>query len=231
MKKQDRMAVRPSAQSVKHSKSANLGRHLRELELKLAGNPYGDLNECFRAFQQIVQDDIDSRRHAKWPTHRTTELYHPAFGTVHIDCRIAPLVQQIWAAQMYTFNSCEDNIPAGYVWIQFACFIDIESFLSIVLGGENESSDFYRRVTAMRARGSWGKDEWRYSTSFDRFDGMHFISVSVRFPRRDLSRVYRKVYDHNRVAERNEQDENSDAENHPKGRRTDAETEAGKAAI
>lgn len=36
-----------------------------------------------------------------------------------VDCGIAPLVEALWQRGMMTTLSCENNVPKGFVWIQF----------------------------------------------------------------------------------------------------------------
>jgi hypothetical protein len=152
--------------------------------------------------------------------HPTSSRRHPAVRVVwsdqdaDIDETIAPLILEMWKAGVRTANSCEDNLPQGFVWIQFRTTQDAERFLNII--GEFEDDDpapsRYRR---MLGEGEW-PNEWRYAIGLEDWavdwevdeDGLIIETrgqdrpilcfwVSIRFPRSDLSWVTERIAYHN----------------------------------
>jgi hypothetical protein len=137
-----------------------------------------------------------------------------------IDCEIAPLILELWKAGIQTANSCEDNVPRGFVWIQFLTVPDAERFLDVVGhyddDGQESVPSRYRRILG---EGEW-PDDWIYSTGLEDWsvecevDGDDTIRetrtqafpafrfwMSVRFPRADLPWVVDKLKTYNGVAQ------------------------------
>jgi hypothetical protein len=120
----------------------------------------------------------------------------------HIDVEIADLISNLWKLDLMTFNSCQDNVPKGFVWIEFGSVYDAEQFLNYVSEYSEESESVYCRITR-----KWGDTtdlDWQYATHIhdfgvdeeltdddaflETFTGKHEIhfSMSVRFPHSDL---------------------------------------------
>jgi len=51
-------------------------------------------------------------------------------GAVAIDTLLAPLIQELWQADIKTLQSCQEHRP-GEAWIVFANTADLETFLTI----------------------------------------------------------------------------------------------------
>lgn len=66
-----------------------------------------------------------------------------------IDEGIAPLIEQIWKADIYTVNSCEENRP-DIIWIEFLTPDDASWFLNIVAQYDKDIDSLYNR-----ARNGW----------------------------------------------------------------------------
>jgi len=62
--------------------------------------------------------------------HRATKIEHDG-KVVDIDDKLVPLMKALWNAGMETRMSCEDNLPRGCCWIQFATKEDRARFLAI----------------------------------------------------------------------------------------------------
>jgi hypothetical protein len=135
-----------------------------------------------------------------------------------IDEAIAPLILEIWKAGIRTANSCEDNVPRGFVWIQFPTTQDAERFLNIIGEYEDEepAPSRYRRVLAEAEwPGEWryavGLEDWAVDCEVDeenwivekrtRDRPMFCFWVSIRFPRSDIRWVTQRITDHNVRAE------------------------------
>jgi hypothetical protein len=126
-----------------------------------------------------------------------------------IDEEIADLVLNFWKLGLRTSNSCQDNVPKGFVWIEFCSVCDAEVFLSLVAEYSEEYGSVYDRMT--RAWGDRTALDWQYNTDLTdfgvdleypnddefvpRFTGKHDLrfSMSVRFPRQDLEFVKKRI--------------------------------------
>jgi hypothetical protein len=133
-----------------------------------------------------------------------------------IDEEIAPLIEEIWKADIDTANSCQENKP-GIVWIEFLSADDAASFLNIVAEYEEEIDSLYNRI-----RHGWDSISGRLSAPFweytihpqdfalqqevdeeDCVDEWHegiadfFFSVSIRFPRSDVPTLLERLRRYN----------------------------------
>ena len=114
-------------------------------------------------------------------------------------CRLSTKISQnFWRAGIETTNSCEDNVPQGYVWIEFASEYDLQKFLIIVVDDEEHDSEFYNRVFVAEYPNSW-RFKINYSdVTDDNIDTPRDyyccidLSFSVRFPMTDYDRVLSK---------------------------------------
>lgn len=59
--------------------------------------------------------------------HQTKKL-----NDIDIDCKIYKLIKLIWESDIETVNSCENNVPDGFIWIEFSTYIDFYRFMDIV---------------------------------------------------------------------------------------------------
>src|SRR6266478_2607913 len=79
----------------------------------------------------------------------------------YIDVEIAELVLNLWKLGLTTTNSCQDNVPKGFVWIEFFSSHDAEMFLNYVAEYSEEPGSVYDRMT--RAWGDKTSRDWKYS--------------------------------------------------------------------
>jgi hypothetical protein len=126
---------------------------------------------------------------------------------VAIDVEIAPLVEAIWNLDIETLNSCQDNGDNHYVWLEFATPYDASRFLNAVIGRLGDHRTLYGRAmgTTMDT-----PDVWSYAVLPTNYgieeslinDAVHEhrigpndvdFSISIRFPRRDLPAVLRRL--------------------------------------
>lgn len=129
-----------------------------------------------------------------------------------IDKAIAPLIEELWKADIDTVMSCQENEP-GIIWIEFAETYDAERFLNIVGHVEEGIDTLYNRISM-----TWFDDNsemsapyWDYSISVDDCaqdndgetvewdeDAPRFhLSPSIRFPQSDYDVVLRRMRRHN----------------------------------
>ena len=63
--------------------------------------------------------------------HNQVEVKHPRWDyCIPIDEDLTELMNAIWQMDLITFNSCQDNIPTTYTWVEFSIqsglrFLDI----------------------------------------------------------------------------------------------------------
>lgn len=135
-----------------------------------------------------------------------------------IDEEIAPLIEEIWKADMGTTNSCQEN-QSGIAWIGFTTSFEAAEFLDIVAGEYSAEFDsLYNRI-----RGKWDSTSdpvqgmWQYSlypvdVSVRQWDvdentideeaigSREFIfHVSIRFPRTDIDVLLQRMREFNLV--------------------------------
>lgn len=138
-----------------------------------------------------------------------------------VDLEIAPLIEEIWKAGLWTWNSCQ-NCVEGRVWIQFSHVEDGQRFLEIVAAEyDPDPWSLYQRIRCHWTPGDvdweiFERDhQWHYEAVSPRDDNVVFdpeqsadleilgppsisFSLSVRFPREDLDEVYRRLQAFNR---------------------------------
>ncbi|ARF11182.1 hypothetical protein Klosneuvirus_1_39 [Klosneuvirus KNV1] len=121
---------------------------------------------------------------------------------IDIDKNIAPLIKELWKAHIDTMNSCENNIPIDYIWIEFSSETDYNQFIEIILLDENYGDDRTQRILGISNNiyKSWYKDI-HHDVFFDDKDGVInnvINSVSLRFPKDDYEFVLNKIKNHNK---------------------------------
>jgi hypothetical protein len=147
--------------------------------------------------------------------HETITLRLEKYNTnVKIDKKIAPLISELWKANIMTSNSCENNVPDEFIWIQFEDLRDYKKFLNIIFLHERCDNEILQRAI----RGNSENDCWRYDMSLDtdyetNEDGYMIdddceceyieIGVSVRFPQKDLDFVHTKIKNFNEKIRQN----------------------------
>jgi hypothetical protein len=136
--------------------------------------------------------------------HKKVSLFNPFLEKhLDIDKNIAELIECLWKLDIETTNSCENNVPTDYVWIEFFSGADAETFLEIIgkhiykdKADKYEEDDLYQR---MKRPADEPPNQWLYSCELgdcnesiinddlvmdDEFGGFS-ISISVRFPQKD----------------------------------------------
>lgn len=130
---------------------------------------------------------------------------------VHIDTQITELIQLLWKLGIRTNNSCENNIPTNYIWIEFTHSIDATIFLNIIgkyiyksKAQKYEENDLYQRIKRPEDE---PPNQWLFScnlldyseqiindeTTMNRkFKGFE-ITISIRFPQEDYSTVVKAL--------------------------------------
>lgn len=136
-------------------------------------------------------------------------------GAVPIDAGIAPLIQELWKAGLFTMNSCEENRP-GWMWIEFLDVNAAEGFLDIVARYEDHMDSLYNRIrqawspTEGELQGEWEYDahpsDWAVEETEvedgyieECCDGpsQFTFSLSIRFPRSDFPVLLERMREYN----------------------------------
>jgi hypothetical protein len=161
-------------------------------------------------------DPTTSAWTGEWPAGDLHRAVHVKVGRrqADIDAKIAPLIREMWKADIDTMMSCQ-NSPPGSVWINFPSLPDCERFLSLVADYDPRPNSIYNRIRQHHLAAE-GNDYWRLDTLFDDLfvddteDGEEvslappaFVATfSVRFPHRDLPAVLKRLKSFNRANRR-----------------------------
>lgn len=132
-----------------------------------------------------------------------------------VDRGIAPLIEEIWKAGIFTLLSCEENRP-GIMWIEFVSAIEAEVFLNIVARYEEDIDSLYNRIRQAWTRidgvipGAWeyAINPFDYSVEQRILDDYsieesstgpsEFIfSMGIRFPKEDYPTILQRMKEHN----------------------------------
>lgn len=134
-----------------------------------------------------------------------------------IDEELAPLIEEIWKADIPTVNACQEN-RNGIAWIEFLTGIDVADFLNVVAGKySDEINSLYNRI-----RGEWddavtgpAEGKWQFSMrSVDMSVRQWFVDensideevmgppefifhVSIHFPRTDIPVLLQRMREFN----------------------------------
>jgi hypothetical protein len=132
--------------------------------------------------------------------HETELVYNGTLRKkIKIDKQIANLMEMVWANGIKTCNSCEDNVPKGYIWIEFLTSNDLQKFLDIVFEDVDSDDNLYERAFVYYKH---KKDAWQYDTGVFRDDGEEegddgtkeiFVTISLRFPFKDKEFIQNKL--------------------------------------
>ena len=126
---------------------------------------------------------------------------------VAIDVEIAPLIKVLWERGIETLNSCQDSGDNHWVWIEFATPLDASKFLNAAIGRFGDHRTLYGRAmgTSMDTPDAWTYQVFPVNYGIEesivddevqeRRIGPNDVdfSISIRFPRRDMSTVLRHL--------------------------------------
>lgn len=148
-------------------------------------------------------------------THHEMVFVHWNDKQAYIDRTIAPLIRELWKADIPTINSCEEVRP-GWVWIQFPATTFAEAFLDSTARYDDGLDDLYYRIrrewTSNNRReiaGAWKYEVYPQDLTVDETEleakgdeaclgPSHFVFVtSVFFPQSDLPIILAHMKDLN----------------------------------
>jgi len=161
----------------------------------------------------ITEDELDSlSREAGVQPFTMGTTRHPQARIEHagksadVDEEIAPLLLELWRANLWTIASCQDL--GGRVSIEFEDGRTAETFLNLVSDGRSSDVDsIYNRIVVEEEPDDWEYFRrhriWEYGAGrpIDYAEtgppDFEFWGVAVRFPRSDLDEALRRVRDFN----------------------------------
>jgi hypothetical protein len=158
--------------------------------------PFGTIAHLILHMEQVIANHI----HPPHVSHENVNVSH--FGQIRrIDRKIAPLISEIWRLGLSTLNSCENNVPQDYMWIEFADEASLRQFVTIVLTNESEQSDLGKKVLGY----SYGyPNAWQITISYGYDDDDETMSCPrvstiegyfhVRFPSSDYDTILEKFF-------------------------------------
>jgi hypothetical protein len=142
--------------------------------------------------------------------HKTTRIACPFYEnqTIEIDNGIFDLISELWKANIKTCSSCEDDMPANYMWIEFCPASDGDSFLEIIMNGYEENDKLSLRILDRADKNNWiieyiPENINEYTDSDDdeatsESKVIDFISnLSIRFPKSDYKQILKRIKAHN----------------------------------
>jgi hypothetical protein len=135
-----------------------------------------------------------------------------------VDVKLAPLILELWKAEIWTLQSCQNHSMAHKVWLHFLTAETAEQFLSVAADPEH-TPDLWCRAGA-RYFGGCGRtstiltphdgprieerDAWEYHVGIAEHalsgaeqSALLIIEISVLFPRRDLKVILARIQEYN----------------------------------
>ena len=161
----------------------------------------------------MLDNEIDSKVKSELKTkHEQIPAYYFFYDQyIDIDRGIVELMCHIWRAGIRTSNSCENNVPTDYVWIQFRDTKDLKKFINITFRDIERTSGIYDRSLS-EDYDPKNCDRWVYNydlrdvvqdiEDFDIVKNDHdalnlYCFASVRFPKYDYSYILEQFKKHN----------------------------------
>lgn len=114
---------------------------------------------------ELIKYDLSKKKQSNIPkkTHKTIEMEFDN-DIIEIDRNISDLMECIWMCDIKTINSCENNIPKNYVWIEFFHYCDLQKFQNILFEGIDNYDPIKIRALDMQY---YHDDAWKWDISFD----------------------------------------------------------------
>jgi hypothetical protein len=147
----------------------------------------------------------------------TIGTFHPQvtlkYGrmSASVDEKLAPLIRELWRANIRTLQSCQNHTATKKVWLHFPTAENAERFLNVAIE-RAATPDLWRRASswyfgqhnpiagplyAENGEPIALKDSWEFHTGIGTHsaDGrsLLIVEVSVLFPRRDLKTVLARM--------------------------------------
>ena len=152
-------------------------------------NEYAVNGKIDKASLSVVKYDLSKRKQsiAKKSPHKTVELEYDD-EIIDIDKNISDLMECLWVCDIQTVNSCENNIPKNYIWIEFLDFFDLERFQDILFTGMDNYDE--RKIRALDTP-YYRTNAWKWDMAFGtkvQMDRDKMIELNI------LTDYYTKLY-------------------------------------
>ena len=127
-------------------------------------NEYAVNGKIDKASLSVVKYDLSKRKQsiAKKSPHKTVELEYDD-EIIDIDKNISDLMECLWVCDIQTVNSCENNIPKNYIWIEFLELFDLERFQDILFTGMDNYDE--RKIRALDTP-YYRTNAWKWDMAF-----------------------------------------------------------------
>jgi len=163
----------------------------------------------------MTKNYIDDSSENLVQTETAPERHHPSIVVAHgelreeIDVKIAPLILEIWKAEIGTMMSCQET-EQGIAWIEFDSPEDLQKFLNIVIEHEPGADVLYNRVNRQLA-GNQSLPSWEFLVNFldlceDTEEQCDFgivdfeLTIGVYFPHADIPVLLERLKSTNQLA-------------------------------
>ena len=162
-------------------------------------------DSSFKRMHALIKHELDDvkTRMKKFKSgnksHKMVPVKHPDGEECEIDEQISELISHLWRNNIKTYNSCQDNIPKNYIWIEFFDYQSFQDFMEIVIGIIDPLQ--HERILYSEKH---VKNSWIYNVNFNDSsilsieednisdDDTIFLlptSFSVRFPKLDYPMI------------------------------------------
>jgi hypothetical protein len=158
--------------------------------------------------------------------HPTVTCFDPWMKeTVEIDELLAPLIRELWDADIETVSCCQDagdssdpsdaDLPhirkrmewnAGYAYIDFPGEAEVCAFLDAVASAGLRDA-FYDRMTHWAVPGAWRKTANFFNFNFDEVTQPSQFSlfiIQVSFPQTDIDEIVQRLRRYNRRSKKHD---------------------------
>lgn len=129
---------------------------------------------------------------ADHPLHDTVEVYNPFYNEeIQVDKNISVLIQTLLNIDIQTMNSCEDNVPANYIWVQLKYCKDLQKIIDKLFKDLPLNDELYEKSY-----------NWKYSVLIENYNERYeendeeidlqilpVCGVSCRFSKEDYSKI------------------------------------------
>ncbi|BCS83120.1 hypothetical protein QLL95_gp1003 [Cotonvirus japonicus] len=176
------------------------------------------INSLDRDITNSINQDITDNMFKRHVKHSTIDIFNPFMKKkIPIDTGIARLIKYMWMCDINTTNSCENNIPENYIWIEFLSAVHLENFLKIVFKDIDCKSKIYRRANSrysylptiygQKESASVGANVWIYNmltydncllSSEQNIENQEtkineiYVLTSLRFPKSDYQWICKR---------------------------------------
>ena len=115
----------------------------------------------------IIKYELAKKKDVYTPRnmHKTVEMKYDG-EIIEIDAQISDLMKCMWMCKIETMNSCQNNTPKNYIWIEFLYFVSLLQFHDILFNGLDNDNEVKIRALDM----SYHHDgAWKWDLAFETY--------------------------------------------------------------